>query len=164
MLCKVCREGLQGIWDPSKTNRVCRIDEFEEDKVPSEDPEFVTVETYKTVKPYDPDFRRPEHYMFGHHLTRESFEQSVRDGCVMCNAFVPWHEGYGGKSDPNITKFGYHSLFSIAFEDCPTMYLYVDDSRGGFELSRHIGEQSSGPIEHTCLQFGLTWIQSKMPT
>ncbi|POR36013.1 Uncharacterized protein TPAR_03789, partial [Tolypocladium paradoxum] len=138
MLCKVCREGLQGIWDPSKTKRVCRLDEFKDDEVPLEDCKFGTVETYKTVEPYDPEFRRPEHYLFGHHLTRQSFEQSVRDGCVMCHSFTPWYEGQEVKSDPNITALGYYSLFSIGFEDCPIMYMYVNDCRGGFELRRHV--------------------------
>lgn len=137
MLCKVCREGLQGIWDPSKTKRVCRIDEFQVDEAPSEESKFVIVETYKTVKPYDPEFGRPEHYMFGHHLTQASFEQSVRDGCVMCDAFKPWHDGYEAKPNPKIAALGYYSLFSIRFEGCPIMFMYVNDTRGGFALSRH---------------------------
>jgi hypothetical protein len=147
MLCKVCVEGLQGIWDPFKTKRVCRVDEFDKDEVPLEDSKFVTVETYKTVKPYDPELRRPEHWMFGHHLTQESFEQSVRDGCVMCDAFKPWHAGQQQvKSDPKIAALGYYSLFSIGFEDCPIMYMYVSDSRGGFALTPHIGESDAYPI------------------
>ncbi|PNY23155.1 Uncharacterized protein TCAP_06896 [Tolypocladium capitatum] len=138
MLCKVCCEGLQGIWDPSKTKRVCHIDEFRDDDLPIEDSKFVWFETVKTVEPQDPEFCRPEHYMFGHHLTQQSFEQSVRDGCVMCEIFKPSNEAQEVKPDPKITALGYYSLFSIDFRDCPIMCMYVNDSRGGFELSSHV--------------------------
>ena len=141
MLCKVCREGLEGVWDPSKTKRVCRFDEFVADELPVEDNKFITVETYKTVEVYDPDFRRPEHYMFGHHLSQQSFEQSVRDGCVMCDRFKPWHEGHDGKANPKIIALGYYSLFSVCFQPCPLMSIYINNSSGGFELSRYIGKQ-----------------------
>ncbi|KAK3938702.1 hypothetical protein QBC46DRAFT_439773 [Diplogelasinospora grovesii] len=158
MLCKVCVEGLQGIWDPSKTKRVCRVDEFDKDTIPLEDSKFVTVETYKTVKPYDPELRRPEHWMFGHHLTQESFEQSVRDGCVMCDAFKPWHAGHEVKSDPKITALGYYSLFSIGFEDCPMMYMYVNDSRGGFALTPHIVQDENMNLNISpCTGDDTTW-------
>jgi len=141
MLCKICREGLQGIWDPSKTKRVCRLDEFEEDEVPFQESKFVTTTPYLTVEPYDPECSGPEHYMFGHHLTQESFEQSVRDGCVMCDAFKPLHEERELKPNQKITALGYYSMFSIGFQDCPIMYVYVGDSQGGFELCPHIGKQ-----------------------
>ncbi|KJZ70094.1 hypothetical protein HIM_10521 [Hirsutella minnesotensis 3608] len=137
MLCNVCCEGLKGIWDPSKTKRVCRMDDFVDVEVHGDDSRFVTVETYKSVKPHDPDYLRPEHHMFGHHVSRQSFEQSVRDGCVMCSSFRPRHIGDEVKADSNIAAFGYYSLFSIEFEDCPIMYMYVNNTRGGFELIRH---------------------------
>jgi hypothetical protein len=148
MLCKTCREGLQGIWDPSKTKRVCRIDEFQGDKLPFQESDVttmphLTVETYLTVERYDPEFRHPEHYMFGHHLTQESFEQSVRDGCVMCDALKPRYEEREANPNQKITALGYYSLFSIGFEDCPIMFIYVDDSQGGFELSRQIGKRGT---------------------
>lgn len=100
MLCSVCRAGLEGIWDPSKARRVCRVADFDDDVAPVHDARFATVETYKTVKPLDPELRRPEHYMFGHHPTRRSFEQSVRAGCVMCCAFEPWPGGARGGARP----------------------------------------------------------------
>lgn len=141
MLCNICLQGLQGIWDPTKTKRVCRLDEFQgrEEDLPSDTPGLIRVETYKTVEPHDPENYRPEHYIFGHHVTKESYEQSVRDGCVMCDA-VSAKFGREPKPDPKITALGYYSLFSIGFQDRPIMFVYVNDSRGGFELSPHLGK------------------------
>src|SRR5690349_15954608 len=115
MLCKVCREGLQGIWDPSRTRRVCRVDAFMRDEATIPDSKFVTVEPYLAVEPCDPESLRPELYMFGHHLTRESFERSISNGCVMCNIFKPLYNGDVETPNPKITALGYYSLFSISF-------------------------------------------------
>ncbi|GAO18944.1 hypothetical protein UVI_02059260 [Ustilaginoidea virens] len=138
MLCNVCCEGLQGIWDPLKTKRVCLVREFIDLDVPDDeenDKFVIRVDTYKTVEPYDPDLRLPQNFIFGHHLTEESFNQSVRDGCVMCHSFAAWRGMPKPEPDPKITALGYYSLFSVEFQAYPTMFLYVNDSRGGFDLT-----------------------------
>lgn len=138
MLCKVCIDGLQGIWDPKKTERVCLMKDFQKDTSPMEDSKFVTyVETDRTAEQLDPKPLDPENYVFGHHRTQESFENSIRNGCVMCQIFKPRPEDTQTKSDSNIATYGYYSLFSITFQDCPIMSLYVNDDSGGFELWRH---------------------------
>lgn len=114
------------------------MQDFVEDHPPREDSKFVIEEwTYKTAEPHDPQSLDPEKYVFGHHRTQQSFEKSIRDGCVMCQIFGPRSDDTQTTSDSNIATYGYYSLFSIMFQDCPTMSLYVNDSSGGFELCRH---------------------------
>lgn len=137
MLCKICTTGLQGIWDPAKAHRVDLLQNFQD--TPSDDGEdleedgFVTrVDSYQAVE-HDPEALHPEKYVFGHHRTRQSFEASVRDGCVMCKNFASDLETEGGK----IAAYGYFSLFSISFQENPVMFVFVNEASGGFELCRH---------------------------
>ncbi|CAH0022440.1 unnamed protein product [Clonostachys rhizophaga] len=62
MLCKVCREVLQGMWDTPNTRKVCRVDEY-----------FGPIFT-EPLGLGDGDFSRPDNFMFGHHATSESFQ------------------------------------------------------------------------------------------
>ncbi|CAG9980898.1 unnamed protein product [Clonostachys byssicola] len=72
MLCKVCREVFQGIWDTPDIRKVCRVDEYF-------GPDFL-----EPLGLCDRDFSRPDTFMFGHHATSESFQKSVREGCSIC--------------------------------------------------------------------------------
>ena len=86
MLCNVCRGGLQGIWDPTRTKRICRLDEWfadRQDDLPMEsNPRIgLVIEKREVAVPRRPD--GPESFIFGHHVTEASFLQSVEDGCVM---------------------------------------------------------------------------------
>ncbi|CAG9982691.1 unnamed protein product [Clonostachys byssicola] len=102
MLCTICREALTGIWDPSQTKRVCGIKEFNEN-FPQDDS--------KTRIPLPTAFidtnQHPSQYMFGHHLTLESYNRSVAQGCVLC-----CRSGHGSQ-DIDQTILGYFSLFNI---------------------------------------------------
>lgn len=140
MLCKICTTGLQGIWDPAKTDRVGSLEDFRKDHPPMEDSKFVTaVWTYQVVEQYDPQQHHPEKLMFGHHRTRESFEKSVRDGCVMCKIFKSVQDPETQTDSKSImTTYGYYSVFSVSFREHPVMSMYVEDnSSGGFELCHH---------------------------
>lgn len=114
------------------------MQEFQKAHPPMEDSKFVTeIWTYKVAEQHNPQSLIPENYVFGHHHTQKSFENSIRDGCVMCQIFKPGPEDTQTRPDSNIAAYGYYSLFSVIFQDCPIMSLYVHDYSGGFELCRH---------------------------
>ncbi|PYH66923.1 HET domain-containing protein [Aspergillus vadensis CBS 113365] len=71
MLCKICIEGLEGIWDPNRTRRL-KTDDSDEEYGNSRGSQW-----------------EPERWVFGHHLTRESFLASIEQGCVVCCKFAP---------------------------------------------------------------------------
>jgi len=138
MLCNVCRVGLEGIWNPFKTPRVCTAEEWhqsEEQPKPSLDPRIVITHRVEIEDTDRPD--APEHFVFGHHVTRESFAKSISEGCVFCNRFKPM---FGREEDEEINdriaKLGYYSLFTIRRRPA-MMYLYVGNRRGGFEMVQH---------------------------
>ncbi|KAI2472294.1 HET-domain-containing protein [Annulohypoxylon bovei var. microspora] len=122
MICDICREGLEGIWDPLKTKRVCTIDEWE-DPVEIEDSSRLDV---------------PEHFIFGHHATQESFIEAMDQGCVLCNQITP----YGNlekdeKPNPKISRLGYYSLFQVDRKHQALMFLHVGNRTAGFGIQPH---------------------------
>jgi hypothetical protein len=138
MLCDVCRVGLEGIWDPSQTPRVCTAEEWRQSNKlpkPPSDPRVVITNRVEMEDIDRPD--APEHFVFGHHVTHESFVKSISEGCVFCNRFKPM---LGREEDEEINdriaKLGYYSLFTVRRKPA-MMYLYVRDSQGGFEMVEH---------------------------
>lgn len=78
----------------------------------------------------------PSHFMFAHHLTSESFQQSVREGCSVCNTFKDI-DGSHSKS----TMSGYHSLFKISFiQDKAFINIFMGNGCGALELCPFNGE------------------------
>jgi hypothetical protein len=77
--------------------------------------------------------------MFGHHVTRESFQRSIAEGCVFCNRFKPmFGREDDQESNPRIEKLGYYSLFTVRRKPSPAMmYMYVGNREGGFEMVPH---------------------------
>ncbi|CAI6101077.1 unnamed protein product [Clonostachys chloroleuca] len=144
MLCEVCSEVLQGIWDPAKTQWVCRLEDFYHGNI---------VPPNRT-KPEDPN--HPENYIFGHHITQESFKKSALDGCVVCSRFR-WTQQEG--QDPkymlqeNLREFKTPSL--------TTLVQYIDAGLGParnptIDLSPNTGGNATWTLVHdwlaTCLQ------------
>ncbi|CAH0045675.1 unnamed protein product [Clonostachys solani] len=118
MLCRVCREVLQGIWDTPNTRKVCRVDEY------------FGPDLLELLGLGDRDFSRPDNFMFGHHATSESFQMSVRDGCSLCCIFKEEQEAH-----PKAIELGYYSLFRIAsLDDMPSVNLSVGDRYEGINL------------------------------
>ena len=74
--------------------------------------------------------------MFGHHVTKESFLQAIKDGCVMCNRFANGVWGHNLK----IEQHGYYSLFSVHFQvNEAIMSMYINNTQGGFSLFPSVG-------------------------
>ncbi|KAK7227905.1 hypothetical protein V2G26_000075, partial [Clonostachys chloroleuca] len=154
MLCEVCSEVLQGIWDPAKTQRVCRLEDFYHGNI---------VPPNRT-KPEDPN--HPENYIFGHHITQESFKKSALDGCVVCSRFR-WTQQEG--QDPKFAEFGikyysiikldYFSGISIVFTTVDR-YMLQENLRPArnptIDLSPNTGGNATWTLVHdwlaTCLQ------------
>lgn len=145
MLCNVCRNGLEGIWDSSKTKRVCSWDEWSRDEADAAEsqeeaetgtlhPQTAWISTSDSIAVPLEDLE-PQKCMFGHHVTEESFLQAIKDGCVMCNRF-----DYKGPRNLKIEQHGYYSLFSVKLQvNKAVMYMYVNNSEGGFSLFPSVG-------------------------
>ncbi|KAI8625922.1 HET-domain-containing protein [Xylariaceae sp. FL1651] len=111
MLCSVCREGLNGVWDPERATRLGKLIDFPEilrrqlgDTVDVEDyPEELT----------KLNLQEHEQYVFGHHTSYDSLARSKQQGCVACKEFAECNDA----EDANIIfeKLGYYSVFCAAF-------------------------------------------------
>lgn len=145
MLCNVCRDGLEGIWDPSKTKRVCSWEEWSRNEADAaESQEEAETGTFNPQTPWIStsdsitvplEALEPQKCMFGHHVTKESFLQAFKDGCVMCNRF-----DRDGSRNPKIEQRGYYSLFSVHLQvNEVVMYMYVNNYQGGFSLFPYVG-------------------------
>ncbi|CAH0049022.1 unnamed protein product [Clonostachys solani] len=120
MLCNICREGLQGIWDPSKARRVCREIEFDE--------KLKEDERFHQAPPSHVDDQHPTHFLFGHHPTLESYLQSVADGCVMC--CQSRHNGMEIDQEAAMAELGFYSLFAVGLLSAyPVMSIYTPNTR-----------------------------------
>jgi hypothetical protein len=134
MLCDICRNGLEGMWDPTKTLRLGVYAEwFPPKKKSSGNP---------TPRTEAEDSRLDaERYVFAHHKTLDSFQQSQGLGCVQCNRFMgfeselPPYPLNDGKRIPQAEEAGYFSVFHVILRrGDPIMFIRHGDSMGGFEM------------------------------
>ncbi|KAI0151747.1 hypothetical protein GGR57DRAFT_470293 [Xylariaceae sp. FL1272] len=125
MLCTICQRGLEGMADPSKTPRLgLRSDIFNDDRAGLQKHSTETART-----------QVPDRFVFGHHKTLASFQQSMARGCVMCNRYSPKVADVG--RNKVIEKLGYFSVFEAVFDsDSSTAMMFVryGNSQGGFRL------------------------------
>lgn len=106
MLCTICRQCLDGIWDPSKTKRVCRINDFNEHFKEGDSKNHVSLPTVASHAD-----QHPSQFVFGHHPTPESYLRSVQQGCIGCSG--PGHKVQQIDKDPVMAHLGYFSVFTI---------------------------------------------------
>ncbi|KAJ3552102.1 hypothetical protein NPX13_g11196 [Xylaria arbuscula] len=125
MLCQICHKGLEGIHDPSKTNRlglrsdVLSCDPFSQGDSNKDRPEPLELESY----------------VFGHHKTLASFQHSIAQGCVMCNRFGP----KDADIDYNelFERLGYFSVFTVSLSPGQSqlkMSVHYGNTIGSFVL------------------------------
>lgn len=158
MLCKVCKDGLEGMWSPGRSKRLALLKDFltnyhdgDNDDVPG----LQSASKYKTVllplrfrgsmvtKYFNESIGAGDdltrhgalEYVYGHHKDRASFLASKREGCAMCNRFrCPT-----GDENPKLQNLGYYSVFHVTLDqerrvDEPVMFVNVGNSSGGFEF------------------------------
>ncbi|KAI1801335.1 HET-domain-containing protein [Daldinia bambusicola] len=108
MLCDVCREGLEGIWDPDNRKRLGLLKDF---------PELLEC-CFPDVEDgnYDQELselelRGVEQYIFGHHVNYDSLVRSQELGCVVCTVFDQFHDG--DDVNPALADLGYYSVFQV---------------------------------------------------
>ncbi|KAK7752392.1 hypothetical protein SLS62_005730 [Diatrype stigma] len=144
MLCDVCLQGLEGIWDPSKSKRLGTTAEvfgasestFDRANLPS----TIRVERNERVTAQKLD---PELYVFGHHVDLESFRRSIRRGCVICNRFHLLAEGVNVEENPKLISLGYFSVFTVSLTTSKRlMTVRYGDVIGGFEIEPCTGDES----------------------
>ncbi|KAF5488008.1 hypothetical protein CGCF413_v012092 [Colletotrichum fructicola] len=88
MLCDVCKDGIEGIWDPSRTKRVGKLEEFEAQRRSRlDEPRDGFAEYWSSLSEDRDNFGdlEPNECLFIHHKTAASFMASVHEGCAMCN-------------------------------------------------------------------------------
>lgn len=133
MLCKVCIQGLQGIWDPTKTTRVCLLKDLSA-QYRQQLPQY-PVNTHMISDQHNSlELSCPEKYVFAHHRTQESLRASILEGCVMCQVFTNHLEA--DTHHPPV--HGYYSLFTVSCQGGTTMmHICVNGSCIGLELCRY---------------------------
>ncbi|KAI1460119.1 HET-domain-containing protein [Annulohypoxylon moriforme] len=121
-ICNICREGFEGIWDPSKTKRVCTINEWGRDpwslhgRPESQDPESPNA---------------PENFIFGHHATEASFIQAVKEGCICCTNLKRALHNTSVYQEIRSEKLslGYYTVFCIVTKPTPLVEIYIENQR-----------------------------------
>lgn len=63
-----------------------------------------------TLLEADQKFSEVERFIYGHHASEDSLEQSKREGCVACT-------GMGDENAESVERFGYSTTFSVEFMD-----------------------------------------------
>lgn len=134
MLCRVCIDGLEGMWDPSRSKRLALAKDFDNTEDSRlQDSELQVLTSVNVVQVNHPGSMRPDQYVFGHHKTKESFDASIQEGCAMCNRFRG-----DGAPNPKIQELGYFSVFLVRLPQGkettpkPLMHVYIGQSSGGF--------------------------------
>ncbi|GAQ40529.1 HET domain-containing protein [Aspergillus tubingensis] len=125
MLCKICKEGLEGIWDPERTRRL-KIDDSDEEYGNGRGSQW-----------------EPEIWVFGHHLNRESFVASIEQGCVVCYKFAPLQDMENLDRETLNTQLEgveYFSVFKILLKPrCVEMTVYYGNISGTCDMIPHEG-------------------------
>ncbi|KAI1480970.1 HET-domain-containing protein [Daldinia eschscholtzii] len=156
MLCDVCREGLEGIWDQENSKRVALlkdIPEILERRFPDVDDdaldEFLT----------NLQLKDPEYYVFGHHVNYNSLKRSRESGCVACKELDHDEDDVS----PTLAKLGYYSVFCIDFTRCdfdePAMYVYIGEftEQIFYELVVHDENDSVNSVLSSSTSDTKTW-------
>ncbi|VUC24207.1 unnamed protein product [Clonostachys rosea] len=105
MFCKVCCDTLQWILNPHSVSHVKQVFTIEQFK---HDSGFENVYLQTQEQTLSVPVDRPS-FMFGHHLTLESFEQSVREGCSACIGMNSLESV--ADDNPMIAASGFYSIF-----------------------------------------------------
>ncbi|KAI5859289.1 HET-domain-containing protein [Durotheca rogersii] len=127
MLCDVCRLGLEGIEDPTKTRRLGLIEDFPEIlERDSWDPNNKSTDAGLE----EPESDEPERYIFGHHENYDSVLRSQQLGCVVCLQFSEVNDR--DDVNPTFAALGYYSVFRVlSWSRCdagdPVMAVYCGD-------------------------------------
>jgi hypothetical protein len=123
MLCDVCRHGLEGMFDHRLTPRVSVADQS-------------TITT-----PSGMPQQEIESYVWGHHRTLESFQESIRLGCLLCYE----HYKIVGAAAPDIEhdQSQYFSTFTVTVQG---EFIQVHVKCLGVELSGRL--VPVGSVEH----------------
>ncbi|RYP86361.1 hypothetical protein DL769_000745 [Monosporascus sp. CRB-8-3] len=109
MICGVCCEGLEGIWDPAKTKRIGLLRDFPDmmrllhPDVEDEDGFEEVLNEYNVLE--------PEQFVFGHHADYDSLLRSKDQGCVACNQFGEVNDC--DDENERLKRLGYYSAFTI---------------------------------------------------
>ncbi|KAI0897230.1 HET-domain-containing protein [Annulohypoxylon nitens] len=121
-VCSVCREGFEGIWDPSKTKRVCTINEWKE---------FADLSSWDVREDCfeDERYKFPE-FIYGHHATHASFMKAVDERCVVCRSTAEnLRQVKDQEINPKVSTLGYYTFFKFSWIEWMShiiVHIYID--------------------------------------
>ncbi|PFH58308.1 hypothetical protein XA68_13889 [Ophiocordyceps unilateralis] len=143
MLCKVCIDGLEGMWDPSRSKRLARSQDFikklhpRDDGTPSDVTEQVSNSGHPSTDAPDLDSLGPNEIVYGHHKAIDSYITSMEEGCTFCNYLATMYD-CEDTGNSVIEVLGYYSVFTFILlksgesVEEPLVTLYRDKFRGDF--------------------------------
>ena len=114
MLCNVCKDGLEGMWDPASSKRLGLEREFKKEylgrraEVAEQTPQGGP-QVHSLDKAERQEF---ENYIYGHHVDETSLLRSRQEGCVVCYLFAP-----PSVVKKKIEKLDYISVFSVSLKE-----------------------------------------------
>lgn len=87
MICSVCKDGIEGIWDPSRSRRLAKHEELDRRWGRGPRPRAGFAEYLSSLSGARDDLAglEPTECIFAHQKDRALLLTSIRDGCVICN-------------------------------------------------------------------------------
>ena len=155
MICQICREAFDGIWDPQRTPRTQEIDSsdidpadamaFMFDAEPGVSPETFLSRLQNYRKPQaklemhsdgQTPTDRPEifKYVFGHHRNVESLQKSAEEECPICAVMFALMASEATAVTPRKRDF-----FSYFFIRQDTISVLLDNGRLGMREFKFCG-------------------------
>ncbi|KAK1993451.1 HET-domain-containing protein [Colletotrichum falcatum] len=134
MLCKVCKDGIEGVWDPNRSKRVALVKDFDDDMGPDSEDGDGTPTNGTSKGPDLPMGLSPDQYVYGLHKDMASLNASIQQGCAMCNRFA---YPFASRPNPWLKELGYLSVFRVSLDregspPKPAMFVAIGDFLGQF--------------------------------
>lgn len=122
MICSVCKDGLEGMWDPSRSERLSLLQDFlamggTTVVSPSQREHFLPpycVECFMAMGYFKDSTADLMHhvadvYVYRHHKHRDSLLASIREGCGICSSL----RDYIHKEDRQLENLDCFSVFHV---------------------------------------------------
>lgn len=127
MICDVCKDGLEGMWDPSRSKRLALLEDFlaiERSAVipPSQCEHFLRPYRVECFRDSTADWMQhaANVYVYRHHKHRASLLASIREGCGICSSL----RDYINQENPKLKNLDCFSVFHVEPGE-PRMWVHL---------------------------------------